>query len=240
MTGDRLDEAVRAVGQFLVADAPLGATLERIAVLARDSIGETKAVGITLIDDRRRPTTAVFTDELPPAVDRGQYEEGRGPCLDAFREGRVVRVDDARAVRDTWSGFSRSAVECGVLSTLSVPLGAAGQSFGVLNLYAAAERAFTEADERDAALFATQASAVLANAQAYRDAVELAEGLRQAMESRAVIEQAKGKIMATNRCTPDEAFAILVRASQRENVKVREVARRLVEGGPPGEEPARD
>jgi AmiR/NasT family two-component response regulator len=73
---------------------------------------------------------------------------------------------------------------------------------------------------------------VLANARAYWAAFELAEGLRQAMDSRAVIEQAKGKLMAQTGRTPDEAFAMLVSASQRENVKLRDVARRIVEGAP--------
>lgn len=81
-------------------------------------------------------------------------------------------------------------------------------------------------------MLATQVSVVLANARAYWQAFDLAQGLGQALESRASIEQAKGKIMATNGCGPDEAFAFLVRASQRENVKLRDIARRIVEAPP--------
>lgn len=226
-----LAEAVRAVGQFLVADVPLGTTLQRIAGLARDALPQALAVGVTLMDEEHQPTTAVFTDEVAPAVDAGQYEVGDGPCLTAFREGRIVRVDDTRAVSDLWSRFRQDAIERGVLSTLSFPLAAGDEVFGGLNLYGGRTEAFSEGDEVAASLFVTQASVVLANARAYWEAFELASGLEQAMETRAVIEQAKGKIMATNRCSADEAFAILVRASQRENVKLREVARRIVEDG---------
>ena len=226
----RLDQAVRAVSLFLVAEAPLGETLDRIAVVARDAVSSAAAAGITLLDERQRPKTRVWTDALSPAIDQAQYAEGSGPCLDAYREGRIVRVDDTKAVAQRWPAFSAAAGEHGVLSTLSLPLRAAGDTFGALNLYARREGGFDAVDELDAEMFATQVSVVLANARAYWDAFDLAHGLRQAMDSRAVIEQAKGKIMGANGCAAEEAFAMLVRASQRENVKLRDVARRVVEG----------
>ena len=232
----RLDQAVRAVSLFLVAEAPLGETLDRIAVVARDAVAGAAAAGITLLDQRERPTTRVWTDELSPAIDQAQYADGKGPCLDAYREGRVIRVDDTGAVADRWPGYSAAAGEYGVRSTLSLPLRAAGYTFGALNMYATRDGGFDAVDESDAEMFATQVSVVLANARAYWDAFDLAQGLRQAMDSRAVIEQAKGKIMGANGCSPDEAFDLLVRASQRQNTKLRDVARRVVEGdvGAPG------
>lgn len=226
---ERLDDAVRAVGRFLVADAPLGETLRRIADLAVEALPPAAAVGITMLDNQLRPTTAVFTDELAPAIDQGQYEDGDGPCLTAFTDSRVVRVDDTRTVIDRWPRFSKDALEHGVSSTLSLPLMAGEDNFGAFNMYAREAGAFSEEDEDAASLFVTQASVVLANARAYWEAFELAAGLRQALTTRAVIEQAKGKLMATEGCTDDEAFAIMVRASQRQNVKLREIARRLVD-----------
>jgi transcriptional regulator with GAF, ATPase, and Fis domain len=234
MSGEGLEAAVRAVAQFLVADVPLGETLDRVAVLARDSIKPAEAVGITLLDERGRPVTAVYTDEVSPAVDRGQYLDDEGPCLDAFRELRVVRVDDTREVGDRWPRFSEEAVRHGVLSTLSFPLTAAGDTFGAFDLYAPVVGAFDDDHEAEAQLFVTQVSLVLANARAYWGAFEMVAGLEQALRSRAVVEQAKGKVMAANSCSPDEAFAILVRVSQRENVRLRDVARQIVEGSPSG------
>jgi AmiR/NasT family two-component response regulator len=78
-------------------------------------------------------------------------------------------------------------------------------------------------------LFASQAAIVLANAQAYWDARELSSGLSEAMKHRAVIEQAKGMLMAAQGCDEDAAFQLLISASQRENVKLREVALRIVQ-----------
>ena len=225
---------MRAVSLFLVAEAPLGVTLDRIAVLARDAVATATAAGITLLDHRQRPTTRVWTDELSPAIDQAQYADETGPCLDAYREGRIVRVDDPQAAADRWPGYAAAATARGIRSTLSLPLRAAGETFGALNLYATQERGFDAVDESDAEMFATQVSVVLANASAYWDAFDLAQGLRQAMDSRAVIEQAKGKIIGANGCSADEAFELLVKASQRENVKLRDVARRVVEGNREG------
>jgi GAF domain-containing protein len=225
---DQLADAVQAVAGFLVADVPLGETLHRIAVVARDALPPTVAVGITLLDEHERPTTAVSTDDLAPTIDGAQYAVGDGPCLSAYRERRVVRVDDMAEAVERWPASCRTALDNNVFSSLSLPLIAGGDAFGAVNLYAGAPGAYDDEAERAAALIVTQASVVLANAEAYWRQFELASSLEQALESRAVIEQAKGKLMAANACTADEAFTILVKASQRENVKLREVARRLV------------
>lgn len=97
-------------------------------------------------------------------------------------------------------------------------------------MYASRAHAFTEQAEVDAGLFARQAAVALANASAYWQVSDRVVGLQQAMESRAVIEQAKGMIMASRHCTADEAFQALIDASQRGNVKLRELARRMVDG----------
>jgi GAF domain-containing protein len=176
----RLDRAVRAVALFLVAEVPLGETLNRLAVVARDAAGQAMAAGITLLDEAGRPATRVFTDDLSPAIDQAQYDEGIGPCVDAYLVGRVVRVDDIREMAERWPAYAQRAAEHGVRSTLSLPLAAAGDTFGALNLYAGVEHAFSALDEADAEMFATQVSVVLANARAYWEAFDLAQGLRQA------------------------------------------------------------
>lgn len=230
MTSDELNDAIQTVSHFLVADVPLGTTLERIAELARDNLGAAVACGLTLLDERARPSTAVFTDEVSPAVDQGQYDAGAGPCLEAYRTRRVVRVDDTVAVADRWPGFSRTAVDHGVRSTLSFPMTAGNESLGALNLYATTAHGFDDTDEAGGTVFAAQAAVVLTNARAYWDAYDLSAGLGQAMQTRSVIEMAKGKVMAATGVGSEQAFDVLVSASQRENLTVREIARRVVEG----------
>ena len=111
---------------------------------------------------------------------------------------------------------------------MSFPLVADKLSVGAMNLYAHTERAFGETDRSNGELFASQAAIVLANAQAYWDAHQLSVGLSEAMAHRAVIEQAKGILMGAQAIDADAAFGMLVGASQRENLKLRDVAQRIV------------
>ena len=98
-----------------------------------------------------------------------------------------------------------------------------------MNLYAMTERAFGPAEVRVGNMFAMQAAFVLSNAQAYWDARTLSENLEQATRSRAVIEQAKGVVMAAERCDERHAFALLVDRSERERRTLRDVAAAIVE-----------
>ena len=107
---------------------------------------------------------------------------------------------------------------------VTVPLSAGGTDVGVLQLHG------PDVDVAAADRFAARAAVVLANAQAYWSTRDLAVGLQAALDSRAVIDMAKGKLMAQGDITPDDAFALLVRASQRENVKLRDIAQRIVYG----------
>jgi signal transduction protein with GAF and PtsI domain len=116
-----------------------------------------------------------------------------------------------------------------VRSTLSFPMLVNKQSLGAMNLYSRTERAFAAEDRETGTLFASQAAIVLANAQAYWDARQLSARLGEAMEARSIIEQAKGILMSSQGCDDEGAFDILVKASQRENLKLRDVARRIVD-----------
>jgi GAF domain-containing protein len=111
---------------------------------------------------------------------------------------------------------------------LSFPLAIDDRPLGAMNLYARTERAFADTDLETGALFASQAAIVLGNAQVYWDARDLSARLGEAMKSRAIIEQAKGMLMAAQHCDEDHAFDLLVRASQRENLKLRDIAARIV------------
>lgn len=214
-----------ALTRFFVDDGTLGDTLRRVAELARD-VTPADMVGITMLVDGRA-ATAVFTDAEAAQIDAAQYEMDDGPCLSAFRRQQVHRIDSMTS-EDRWPAFTRDAAAHGITATLSLPLAARGESLGALNLYSRTA-AFDDESTGHAEVFAAQAAIVLANAQVYWDARQLGENLREAMRSRAVIDQAMGVIMADGGQSPDEAFQLLVRASQRENRKLREIAAAIVE-----------
>lgn len=226
MSDSTVSESLSALSRFFVGDRTLEETLLRVSELTVDAVPSAALVGITLPVEGR-PRTAVFTDEASPEIDQAQYDTGEGPCLDAFREQRVFVIDSMEE-DGPWPAFRAAALAYGVHSSLSLPLVVDKVSVGAMNLYAHAPHAFRQADRETGELFASQAAIVLANAQAYWDAATLSERLGEAMKSRAVIEQAKGMLMAAQGCDEDEAFAVLVHASQRENVKLRDIARRIV------------
>ena len=228
MSETALAQSLNALARFVVGDNTVEETLQRVSELTVDAMPGADLVGITMIVDGK-PQTSVFTDSISPEIDQAQYDSGEGPCLDSFRHQRVETIESTSEV-GRWPEFRKAAADHGIGSTLSLPLVIDNNGVGALNLYAKKHRAFGEDDVRAASLFASQAAIVLANAQTYWEARTLGEHLGEAMKSRAVIEQAKGILMAAQRCGEDEAFNLLVRASQRENVKLREIATRIVAG----------
>ena len=233
MPADARAEALHALGSFLVARSSTSETLRRISDVLTTAIPAARYAGLALLDDDGRPRTPVATDERVPEIDSAQYESGRGPCLEAWATKRTVRVDVLDEATDRYPEFVELAGRYGIASTLSLPLVVQGQGIGALNLYAEVEAAFTPDDETLGTDLVTTAAAVLANSGAYWEAVELSHQLGEAMVSRAVIEQAKGMLMAgDDSLTSEDAFTLMRQASQRENVKLRAIAQHIVERRP--------
>lgn len=232
MQPDPTIEAIEAIAGLLVTEATMDETLFRLLEVARDVVPAADAAGITLVDEHGEPSTPYYSDEISPHVDQAQYVCGRGPCLDAWRERRIVRVDRMADQTDRYPEFAVTATRAGIDSTLSLPLAAGAEGLGALNLYAFATAAFGEEDEVAATRVAGPLGAAVANAAAYWGAQHLADQLRGAMESRAVIEQAKGIVMGSMGCDADAAFDVLRTQSQAENRKLREIAAELVERQP--------
>ena len=207
--------------------AALSDVLQQLVDIGRDAVAGADEVSITLVREEQ-PWTATYTGQLALDADELQYERGYGPCMDAGLTGTLLRVDDMR-VETRWPDYAPRVVERGVLSSLSVPLPLQTEVVGALNCYSRQASAFDDAST-DAAIEVTGYIAVaVVNAMGYIQASDLAHHMQAAMASRAVIEQAKGIVMAQNRCDAESAFGILRRASQGRNVKIRDLAFELVE-----------
>jgi GAF domain-containing protein len=228
LTESALEQGLAELTRFFVGDRSVADTLRRVAELTVDAVPSAALVGLTMMVEGR-PRTAVFTDLAAPHIDQAQYETGDGPCLEAFKTGTVKRIGSTLA-EGPWAEFRRVAAGHGVRSTLSMPMKVAEGPIGAMNLYSRTEHAFDEDEQAMAARFADQAAIVLANADAYWTAQELGQNLREAMKFRGVIEQAKGMLMMAQGCDEEEAFQLLVRASQRENRKLRDMAQDIVQG----------
>jgi GAF domain-containing protein len=223
---ESLRKGIDAMSRFVVGDATLLETLQRVSELACAALSRADMVGLTMLLEGR-PATATFTDDAALEIDKAQYEAGSGPCLDAFRHHQVFRIGDVEKDLQ-WPAFSEAAAAHGVESVLSVPLLAGHEGVGALNFYSHLRGAFSESDVQTALQFATYAAILLANSQAYWDAHQLGQDLAEAMRARATVEQAKGVVMGARRCSADEAFETLVRLSQRRNRSLHHVAQELV------------
>ena len=223
---DKLWRSVADLSGLLLSEENPETTLRRVTDLAVRSIGDCDAVGVTLFDESE-PRTRAATGGLAYEVDHHQYDIGEGPCLQSVADGELIEIEDM-ATEARWPRFGRHAAERGIHSSLSFPLKVRGQVLGALNLYAPRAHAFTPQDKETGAMFAAQAAVALANAQTYAASVAMAAQLREALDSRAVIDQAMGILMGRNGYNQQRAFDDLRASSQRANRKLRDVAQELV------------
>jgi GAF domain-containing protein len=218
-----LGQAVLSVHRFICGSSTFDETLNEVIDAATDQLGADMA-GLTIRDELGRPTTIVYTDRMVPEIDQVQYDNDRGPCLDAARHREVFRIDQTEQ-EQRWPEFGAAAARHGLHSTLSMPVLVAERGIGALNFYDHRTGYFNDGHISTGELFTGQC----AIAAAYLVQANLAENLSVAMTSRGVIEQAKGIIMGTTGVSADAAFDLLRQQSQQENRKLRDVAQELVD-----------
>ena len=219
-------DALQKLSSLLESEDSLERTLQIVADLSVAALPGCDAAGVTLRVNGE-DMTAAGSDEFALEIDKIQYDLGGGPCIHALEQGEIVRIDSI-SEETRWPEFRDRAAEKDLRSSLSHPLKANG-SVGALNLYARSERAFDAAAAAVSEIFAKQASIALQNAQTYLVARRLSEQLNEALQSRDIIGQAKGILMEREGIDDEEAFDMLRAISQNANVKLRDVAERLVE-----------
>ncbi len=200
--------------------------LRHVCLQVRHAVPGVDEASITLVSGGD-PHTASATAVVVGDLDGAQYRLGDGPCLEAVRSGKIVRTSVADASQ-RWPSFASGAREAGFGSFLAAPLVADDEYSGAVNCYGRQDDGFEEIEAQLLELYTAAVEAVLRVYHRYVKARQTAEHLRTALTSRAVIDQAKGMLMAIRRVDADDAFALLVEQSQRENVKLREVAEKFV------------
>jgi hypothetical protein len=222
-----LVESLTDLARTLTETESVRDTLQSILALALRSIPGCHAASITVFDAKEQPSTIAATDEKTYELDRRQYLLHDGPCMDAARRQQVNRwnMHDAE---QRWPEFTHLAKEMGLRSYLSAGLGLAGRRLGALNLSSHDIDGFSQLDEDVISLFTVPAAAAIVVVSRYLQARDLAGQLEQALQSRAVIDHAIGIIMAQSRCDADQAFAMLSRASNNRNIKLRDLATEIV------------
>ena len=200
-------EKLSKVTRLLTTQRSLPARLEAVVAIVKRTVSNCDSAGIVLLVGGE-PTSVAVTDRLTIEIDLVQYRTGEGPCLAALEEGRVVRIDilekDSRFTR-----FAPGALDQGLRSVLSTPLEVNGRSVGALNMYSVQSNAFDEAAEAAVKPIAGYAADVISTSPLYAYSLDMVDGLLEDLESRAVIEQATGVLMATEHETPEHALGRL-------------------------------
>ncbi|MGW8538689.1 ANTAR domain-containing protein [Rhodococcus qingshengii] len=227
-----LDAAAEALQELYRALNPADHVeiyLTRLCEHAVDLIEDADMAGVTVLDHGGAVTTAAATSQTVAVVDQLQYRSGSGPFIDAAGSEEVVAADQEAALA-RWPGFATEAATSGVLSFLSIPLPPHESGPGaVVNLYGSRSDGFVRSEVALMKLFTTAAGFAIAGAERYRGAREVALQLERALDSRSVIDQAKGVLRAVHGVDADAAFAMLVDKSQRTNTKLRVVAEELLD-----------
>jgi len=196
-------------------------------VVAAEQVAPDCMCGLTLVSDGR-PFLLASSNRRAADLEQIQYTHD-GPTMLAAGSASPVLLDDLRD-EVHWIAYRQCARSSGVLSALHVPAVVDDQQTVVLAVYAPTAHAFGPDERRSAIRYAEEADRSVALAVRLSQTERTAWNLERALESRSIIAQAVGVIMAENRCDEDTAFAVLKAASQNRNTKLREVAKQVVNG----------
>ncbi|MGE2734907.1 GAF and ANTAR domain-containing protein [Mycolicibacterium vaccae] len=179
------------------------------------------AAGVLFVGKDGGFESVAGTSDLPHRLDELQMRYSEGPCLEAATREQVVCTEDFRTEK-RWPMYSPAAVELGVLSSLSFKLYTSSRTAGALNLFALEPNAFGAADETTGTILAAHAAAAI---MASRNT----EQLESALATRDRIGQAKGIVMERYNITDVAAFEMLRKLSQDSNVKLADIAQRVID-----------
>ncbi|MFF0013182.1 GAF and ANTAR domain-containing protein [Streptomyces sp. NPDC005374] len=219
-------QQMASMARDLLAQETVDATLERITASATELVEGCDAAGILVLHGRKVQTLAP-SHQLVADSDRLQEALEEGPCFDAARRSqgeRVFRISDFTEQQARWPAYASQAHRLGVGSMMGFLLFTEEEDLGAMNLYSRRPGAFTEASELAGWLLASHAAVAFSSARTHAQ-------MEQAVTTRHVIGEAMGILMGSRHLTEEQAFEVLRRYSQENNVKLREVARRVCERG---------
>jgi transcriptional regulator with GAF, ATPase, and Fis domain len=188
------------------------------------------AAGLLLADPRGELRVVAASSEAARLIELFQIQNDQGPCLDCFRSGQPVQAQDLAAATEQWPRFAPTAVEAGFTAVQALPMRLRDQVIGALNLFRASPGAFDAADVRVGQALADVATISLLHERSMRRSDILNEQLQTALNSRVVIEQAKGKLAERLGVDMDQAFNLLRDFARARNRRLSDLAQAFVDG----------
>ncbi|HTW20134.1 MAG TPA: GAF and ANTAR domain-containing protein [Mycobacteriales bacterium] len=229
--GDSGDDTIVAtvlrLTDTLTDDYGLVGQLDLLAGAATRLVGG--AAAVVLLDDQQgRLAVMASTSEKIRRLAVTELEQGHGPALQCMRSGRTVSLDDFSADQALWAQYLVAARDSGFQAALAVPLRLREEVIGVLEILYDIAPATTVPLQREAAFLAEAAAIGILHQRINRRVVELAEQLQHALNSRVVIEQAKGMLAERRQLSMDAAFEALRHHARSHNVKLNEIAAQVI------------
>jgi transcriptional regulator with GAF, ATPase, and Fis domain len=191
---------------------------------------DVSAAGLLLADPRGELRVVAASSEAARLLELFQLQNDQGPCLDCYRNGQPVAAADLTVAAQRWPRFAPAARRAGFAAVQALPMRLREQVIGALNLFRADAGAFAPGDVRIGQALADVATISLLHERSMRRSDTLNEQLLTALNSRVVIEQAKGKLAERLGVDMDEAFSLLRHYARSRNLRLSELAQAFVDG----------
>lgn len=185
--------------------------------------------GVSLTHDDEGLTFVTATDATIAVVEEAQVALDEGPCHQAFHTGEVVAADDL-ADEERWPGYRDAAIASDVHAAAAIPMPVGDQRIGVLNLYRRSAGPWPQVDLDVAQLLADMASGYILNATQLAESHSLTTQLQHALESRILVEQAKGVLAERNDISVHEAFEAMRSHARHTGTRIHKVSQQVIEG----------
>jgi GAF domain-containing protein len=224
-----LAEAVQELTSLLAGAGDIDDLLTTLCERGADIV-DAAACGVLLADEDGNLQTLAASDQSAAALELFQMQYAEGPCYDAFRTNNVIIVTDLDGRTQEWPGFVRRARQQGLQSVISVPLRSGAAAIGALNLLNERPNAFDDSDVLAAETLASLAAFGISFGRTLDRTQETVHQLQNALDSRVIIEQAKGMLAERARVEPSTAFHRLRGFARNHNRSLQEVCHKFVDG----------
>jgi transcriptional regulator with GAF, ATPase, and Fis domain len=229
MDGQLLSKTFVELTDTMVADFDV---IDFLHVLTDRSVLllDVSAAGLLLADPRGELRVVAASSEAARLLELFQLQNDQGPCLDCFRTGHLVTAPDPTAAAQRWPRFAAAAQQAGFAAVQALPMRLREQVIGALNLFRATPGTFPPTDIQIGQALADVATISLLHERSMRHSDALNEQLQTALNSRVVIEQAKGKLAERYGLDMDQAFRLLRDQARSHNLRLADTAQALIDG----------
>ena len=225
----RLAQVFVTLADTLVTDFDVADLFHDLAAACVDLL-EVTAAGLMLVDVNGKLRVMASSSERSRLLELMEIQNDEGPCLDCHRDGTAIRVADLAADRARWPSFADEAIRVGFGAVYALPMRLRQDTIGALNLFHRHPEAITDDTLRLAQALADVATIAILQQRAVQGSTEVAQQLQTALNSRVVIEQAKGVLAGQHHIDMPTAFNLLRAYARRTNQRLSDVARAVVTG----------